>query len=238
MITNPPFAPPQPAVPAPVIAAPVIPSLAAPVIPSLAAPAAAPAPLRDLRPPAASPRARPRDPALPLEKVAAIRVALWESGSAPEGQLDRHGVEELSWREGERRIADALAEEAEHGRADQAAAIVEALKQAKAEASPAEADELTLDAYVALRVALDAAREAKPVLKARGLTAAAWQRIHKAWQARALADAKVAAEIRAKIAEARKAAAPGASKSSKGDKPSKVGARRNAYLGPRAKQPS
>jgi hypothetical protein len=183
----------------------------------------------------AAPRRQKAEPApeLPLSQFATIRVALWEEGATLDGHLARHGLEELAWHDGERRLARVLAEEAANGRADQALALADAMKQAKVEASADDDVRFTLDDYVALRIALDRAAEAKTVLRAHGITAAAWQRLHRDWQARGLADPKVAAKVRAKLAAARKVPARGPKADPSG---LAVAAWQKPYLGPRGKR--
>lgn len=201
----------------------------------IAAQTIAPAP----RPTAAAVPAAPRRqraapaPELPLAQFASIRVALWEEGATLDRQLARHGLDELTWHERERGLAKALAEEAASGRADQATALADAMKQAKDQASPDDDVRFTLDDYVALRIALDRALEAKSVLRAHGITAAAWQRLHRTWQARVLADPKVAARVRAKLAAARKVSTRGAKAEPSG---LAVASWQRLYLGPRGKR--
>jgi hypothetical protein len=187
--------------------------------------------------PVAAPAPRPREqvsaPELSLARFASIRVALWEGGDSLDRQLARHGLDELAWHEDERRLAHVLADEAARGHTDQALALADAMKHAQAEASPEDDVRLTLNDYIALRIALDKAGEAKQVLRAHGITAAAWQRLHKMWQARALADAQVAAKLRARLAAARKASSGGATAERAGLTPAW---RYEPYLGPRCKR--
>jgi hypothetical protein len=190
----------EPLAPAPPVTAP------APLVTAPAPPVTAPAP------PATATEPPPPDapPLLALEIYAAIQMDLWDESAPFEDVLARHGVDEIAWRDNERRRAEVLAEEARQGRSELALALADALDAVRAKrALPPEGEGglLTLDKYVALRAEIDAAPDALPILEKRSLTEPQWQSIHRAWRKRSRADAALAQELRAKLAEARRALA-------------------------------
>lgn len=146
-------------------------------------------------------------PLLPMETYAAIQVDLWDEGALLEDVLARHGMDEITWRDNEQRRADALAEEAKQGRSEVALALAEALDAAAARRALSDPKTLSLDDYLAVRVAIEDAPEPEPVLARKNLTELQWQNLDRQWRKRAKTDASLAKEIREKLAELRKAAA-------------------------------
>lgn len=146
-------------------------------------------------------------PLLPMETYAAVQVDLWDEGALLDDVLARHGIDEITWRDNERRRADALAEEAARGRSENALALAEAIEAAAARRALSDASDLPLDDYLAVRVALEGADEPEPVLARKNLSETKWQKLDQKWRKRAKSDAAVAKEIRDKLAELRKAAA-------------------------------
>jgi hypothetical protein len=179
-----------------------------PVAPATPSPDAAPPEAEPLDPQEEKRKrlqAQIQKPLLPLETYATIQVDLWDEGVLLENVLARHGIDEITWRDNEQRRADALAEESKQGRSEMAVALAEALEAAAARRAPSE--DLSLDDYVTVRVMIEDASEPEPVLARRNLSQSQWQRIDRQWRKRAKSDAALAKEIRAKLAELRKAAA-------------------------------
>lgn len=186
---------PDAAPPPPISVAPLA-SSAPPIGAALAA-AIVPAP----SPPRAP--ARPLAPVLPLSTYAAVRAAVWEEGVPVEEVLERLGINELAWHESEQRRREELSEEASRGGSSLALSLAAAIAGERARRASTSGDELTLDDYVALRIAMDTASDVGWLLRDRGLTPAAWQRADRAWRSRASADGVIARALRDKLAERR-----------------------------------
>ncbi len=91
------------------------------------------APLVEQSPPA--PATAPLVEQLPisLDVYAAVKVAFWDKAEERadiEDTLGEHGIDEDTWRAGEERLNEALAEEAREGRSDLARALRAAIKRA------------------------------------------------------------------------------------------------------------
>jgi Uncharacterized protein conserved in bacteria (DUF2169) len=178
-----------------------------PVPEALRAPAAVPFAATDRPAPAAPPAEAIAPPIveaapLPVERYAAIKAALWDDGAARAEVLARHGLDEASFRAEERRQAEAIEADQREGRADRALALAAALDAIDRAAAP---PEMAIGSYAALRIAIEEAADRAPILAAASIGPSAWRRIHRAFSRRALADAAFAAELRAALAEARRA---------------------------------
>ncbi|UQA63160.1 DUF2169 family type VI secretion system accessory protein [Polyangium aurulentum] len=100
----------------------------APAPPVLASPEPPP-------PPSARPANEDAETGLTLERYAKIKAELWGSRSALHEVLERHGIDEITWRNYERTQADALATEAREGRSDLALAVAMAFEAARQKSS-------------------------------------------------------------------------------------------------------
>ncbi len=122
------------------------------------------------------------------ERYASIKAEIWEGRAALDEVLARHGIDEIEWRAGELRLAEALAREAREARCDLALALAGALEAARERlADPAEALR-TLEDYLAVQQEIDASPDPRAVLAARGLSAAEWRRMQRRWRQRAMID--------------------------------------------------
>jgi hypothetical protein len=146
------------------------------------------------------------DTGLTVEIYAAIKMSLWQSSVGMAEVLARHGVDEARWLAHESRQEQALAEEARLGGYELANRLRAALLMARARRADAPRPELSLDDYVALRAADDAPETLAALLKDKGLSEEQWLQLRRQWHSRLQADPELAAELRRKLAEARKAA--------------------------------
>lgn len=162
-------------------------------------------PLESPKPGPAEPAARA--PTLPLETYATIKAALWDRPAQKAEILERHALDETTWRAVEVQQALAIARDASSGSGKLAVEIRQAIMAARRQANATEDHtKLGLEDYAALRVAMDEAEEPSAVLEERGLTQASWDRLQRTWSHRAKADARVAAELRRSMAAARRKA--------------------------------
>jgi len=187
-----PYAP----VPSPVFR-PAVVDLAAP-----AKPAAQPPAGREESPPTATGQS---GALLPVEVYAAIKAEVWKSNATLAGVLERHQLDEAIWHANERRQEEVLAQEAKEGAGELASHLRRALVAARASTTEPSAPTLSLEEYVELRAAVDAAEDAAQVLAAKNLSAEQWHRLRREWHQRSLGDPELAKRLRAKLAEARRA---------------------------------
>ena len=75
---------------------------------------------------------------------------------------------------------------------------------APAKAVSTSEQELSLDEYVAIRIALDATDDPAPVLAVRGMSLDQWHRLRRRWHQRTLDAPELAAELRTKLSDARR----------------------------------
>jgi hypothetical protein len=146
------------------------------------------------------------DTGLAVEIYAAIKVSLWQSSIDMAEVLARHGLDEARWLAHESRQEQALAEEARLGGYELANRLRAALLAARGRQGDAPKPELSLDDYVALRAADDAPETLAALLEDKGLSETQWLQLRRQWHSRLQADPALAAELRRKLAEARKAA--------------------------------
>ncbi|MBW2529771.1 MAG: DUF2169 domain-containing protein [Deltaproteobacteria bacterium] len=149
--------------------------------------------------------AAPASPELPLETYARIKAQLWNRPAELAAILEAHDLDQTQWRAIEVRQSLAIAQDASRGSGQLAVEIRKAIAAARrqlAASSPKET-ELDLEDYAALRVAIDDADDPRSVLDEHGLTEAEWERHQRSWSHRAMADGRVAAELRRRMAEAR-----------------------------------
>jgi hypothetical protein len=144
------------------------------------------------------------EPEIPLALYAAIQAEIWEARAPLDEILERHGIDEPSFRIARGLQAEALAREAGEGRSTLARELDVALRSRAL--APVAGDALGLDDYAVLQAAIDAGGRPSEVLAWRGLTAAAWQRARRHWRSRAAADARARAELRERLSAARRAA--------------------------------
>ncbi|MFO0588486.1 MAG: DUF2169 domain-containing protein [Polyangiaceae bacterium] len=143
------------------------------------------------------PRAAPTLGILPLEKDAALQVALWREDAKLHDVLAAHGVDEITWREHRRLRDEALKQEAESGGNERAAALHEAIEHARKGPPKKGAPSLDLAAYAAVRVVMRDADDEASVLRSRDIDPAAWEHDHRHYRKRILEDPAFAERFRA-----------------------------------------
>lgn len=195
------------------------PPAASPWAPGSAAPAARPlAPPLDPVPapePARSPAAPapelPPTPLLPIEAYAEVKASIWGDGLALALVLERHGIDQDVWYENERRLARALAAEAKEGRQSLALTLREALRKAR-DRPPPDGDRPlgSIDSFLAILAAVEAAPDPVALLASRGITVAEWHRMSLRIHAKAEGDPALRARVGKKLGALRKALGPAA----------------------------
>lgn len=224
--------PPAPSVPPPVPSSPSLPAqplmmlgpppAASPWAPVSAAPAPrplappldpAPAP-EPARPPVAAAAELPPTPLLPLEAYAEVKASIWGDGLALALVLERHGIDQDVWYENERRLARALAAEAKEGRQSLALTLREALRKAR-DRPPPDGDRPlgSIDSFLSILAAVEAAPDPVALLAARGITVAEWHRMSLRIHAKAEGDPALRARVGKKLGALRKALGPAPSSS-------------------------
>lgn len=145
--------------------------------------------------------ARPLDKLglLPLDKDAAIHVALWEGAAPLHETLAKHGLDELTWREHRRLREKELREEAESGGNAKALAAHEALENARRPPPEKGVPALDLAMYAQVRAALEGAADEPAVLAARGIELARWEQDHRWYRAQLRKDPALAERFRAAL---------------------------------------
>lgn len=219
--------PPAPSVPPPAPSSPLLPAqplmrlgpppAASPWAPGSAAPAPRPlAPPLDPAPtpaPAPAPAANelPPTPLLPIEAYAEVKASIWGDGLALALVLERHGIDQDVWYENERRLARALAAEAKEGRQSLALTLREALRKAR-DRPPPDGDRPlgSIDGFLSILAAVEAAPDPVALLAARGITVAEWHRMSLRIHAKAEGDPALRARVGKKLGALRKALGPAA----------------------------
>lgn len=145
--------------------------------------------------------ARPLDKLglLPMDKDAAIHVALWEGAAPLHETLAKHGLDELTWREHRRLREKELREEAESGGNAKALAAHEALENARRPRPEKGVPALDLAMYAQVRAALEGAADEPAVLAARGIELARWEQDHRWYRAQLRKDPALAERFRAAL---------------------------------------
>lgn len=86
---------------------------------------------------AAKQQPEPSEPeAIAVPRYARIQAELWQRRGALDEVLERHGLDEITWRANERRYAELIAREASEGRCDTAAALAGAIQEAQRAQAP------------------------------------------------------------------------------------------------------
>ena len=166
------------------------------------------------------PRSAPTLGILPLEKDAALQVALWREDAKLHDVLAAHGVDEITWREHRRLRDEALQREAESGGDERAAALHEAIERARKGPPDKRAPSLDLAAYAEVRFVMKDADDEASVLRSRDIDPATWERDHRHYRKRILEDQAFAERFRALLsAAARSQPQAGASPSAPAKKP-------------------
>ncbi len=207
-LVSPALAPQQPLMmlgPAPA-ASPWAPVAAAPPRPFTPPADAPPEPAREALPIAAD---LPPPPLLPIEAYAEVKASIWGDGLALALVLERHGIDQDVWYDNERRLARALAVEAKEGRQTLALSLREALRRAR-DRPPPDGDRPlgSIDSYLAIRAAVEAAPDPVALLVARGITVAEWHRMNLRIHAKAENDPALRARVGQKLGALRKSIAP------------------------------
>jgi hypothetical protein len=142
---------------------------------------------------------------VPLETYATIKAQIWDRPAAIADILEEHSLDETTWRAIEIRQSLDIARDASSGSGKLAVKIRQAVSDARRRVAGAKPDEpkLDLDDFAALRVAIDEVDDPTEILESHGLTPAAWERLQRSWSHRAKADARIAGELRRKMADAR-----------------------------------
>ncbi len=144
-----------------------------------------------------------------LSAYAQVRAAVWHGATPLVSVLERVGIDELRWRRNERYQEQRLRQEAAAGRSKLAREIHAALCTARAE-HLAEVESLPaplgLEAYAAVRVALESADEPEQleVLARHGLTTKRWDVARSHWAGRTHGDRQLARRLRRALADARR----------------------------------
>jgi hypothetical protein len=150
--------------------------------------------------------------ALPIETVAAVRVALMD-GAALADVLGTHDVSEVEWRESERRLAIEIARGRKHEGEDLSIALRRAMEEERARRRASSAppnsedshdESVDLELYLDVRAELEVGGDPDAVLRSLGLSADEWRAIRLRWTRAALGDRALAAEIRSRLAEKRR----------------------------------
>lgn len=133
-----------------------------------------------------------------IERYAIVRARVWR-GEPLASLLAEYGIDQRQWDANERRQAVALAREAGEGRSDLAAELGNALEEARRTMADADLPQLSLDEFVTLVGQVDGSSDPVTVLTAAGMDTTTWKRLRRDWNARALADRRVARELRTRL---------------------------------------
>jgi hypothetical protein len=177
-------------------------------------PAIAPNPIVDHQPPPIAPakvvedKPRSSGPILPIHTYARVKVSVWDRGLQLLEALDELNLDEPTWRDNELRMAEALAREAEDGRATLASAVRHAIRALRTDQEGSVDDMMPLQRYAEVRVALEAAQvidEAPELALARlSLSPESWDTARTAWTKHARGNPAVARQVRRAVASARR----------------------------------
>ncbi|MDI1437276.1 hypothetical protein [Polyangium sorediatum] len=138
-----------------------------------------------------------------METYASIKARLWGAPASSAARiLGEHGLTEVDWLLHEQRYADAIGEELHQEQAPLERAVREAILKAETP-RPEDIPDLTIEEFVALRLACETAADPAVELSARGLTASAFRRLRSHWRLQSLADPGIAADLRARLAAGR-----------------------------------
>jgi hypothetical protein len=148
-----------------------------------------------------APRAR-----LSIDIMGALRAALLD-GTRLMTALKAHDIDELVWRHSDRMLSIDLAREQAEGRHTLAQKLERAIENARQRTPEPEAatPEIDLELYAGIAAELQEADDPKRALDDLGMKTEAWERLRRRWTRRALVDPDLAQQIRAKIAESRRA---------------------------------
>ena len=144
---------------------------------------------------------------LALGEYAAIKVANWNGRESLDIVLERHGIDEIRWRENEAWLRDALAASARERDAGLALGVAAAIRGARLAAKPvAEATEPELESYAKLRAALERAGEdgEDEVLLVEGIPRHEWDELRVDWSERLRSDPDLARKVRKAVGRARR----------------------------------
>jgi hypothetical protein len=147
------------------------------------------------------------EPLLALETYVAIKAAIWAAPDTTATVVAARGMTEVEWLVHEKRYAEAIAEEARVGRTALTRAVQTAIAAAEGRGTEGPR-ELSIDEFVALRVACERAADPAEPLAARGITSAAFRRMRNRWRDRARRDPVLGADLDARLAAVRVASAP------------------------------
>jgi hypothetical protein len=160
----------------------------------------------ELAKPSIEPAAEAPPNALSMESYAEIKAEIWGSRASVTDVLQLRDLDESTFHDHERRLAEGLAREAAEGRSTLARALRDALKLARdRQQSTGERPLRTLEeAYVTLLAAIDRAEDPSAILAAKGMSPAEWRRLRRRFEERTSVDAKLRDALSTKLVAARK----------------------------------
>ena len=163
------------------------------------------------------------EPKLPLDKYAAVKVAIWDDGKRLLEALAQQDIDEMDWRANEEEQAELIQNEAFDGASDLAMRIRHAIEQERARrktsASESDVDLLALDEYARLRAAIEPLEDEFQIhdrLLVENMSLEDWQAQRDGWTQRLRHDKKLARTLRKALSKARKERAQGGQVSSEG----------------------